>query len=346
MAKNIKTPAAPELDTEVANRLSDPFEVNYLGVLRTNDPLLLERGGNGSAAYEAYRDLKRDGKVFAWLQKRKLAVISRPWQVEPVADTPKGKQDAKTVSDILKALNFDQMCSDLLDALLMGWAPMEIVWTVRGGLVVPSRVIKRAQRRFVYLQAGEHVAPELRLLTQANMLTGEALPARKFIVHQVNAEDDNPYGMGLGLQLFWPVFFKRKGIIAWNKLNDRFGVPDNVWDEGGGARTLEYNRQPAGQRNYMITIGPDGKMSALRQVLTPQNFALITPGMDLGEVRRRLGRPAKVTPYALSGETHHDWRFLEPPQERKMFTVISTDGRTVARTQVGPDMDAPEHGGR
>ena len=137
-----------------------------------------------------------------------------------------------------------------------------------------------------------------------------------------------------------------EGLSTEAEVRDRFGVPDHVWDEGGGARTLEYNRQPAGQRNYMITIGPDGKMSALRQVLTPQNFALITPGMDLGEVRRRLGRPAKVTPYALSGETHHDWRFLEPPSERKMFTVISTDGRTVARTQVGPDMDAPEHGGR
>ena len=137
-----------------------------------------------------------------------------------------------------------------------------------------------------------------------------------------------------------------EGLSTEAEVRERFGVPDYIWDEGGGARTLEYNRQPAGQRNYMITIGPDGKMSALRQVLTPQNFALITPGMDLGEVRRRLGRPAKVTPYALSGETHHDWRFLEPPQERKMFTVISTDGRTVARTQVGPDMDAPEHGGR
>ncbi len=137
-----------------------------------------------------------------------------------------------------------------------------------------------------------------------------------------------------------------EGLSTEAEVRERFGVPDYIWDEGGGARTLEYNRQPAGERNYMITIGPDGTMSALRQVLTPQNFALITPGMDLGEVRRRLGRPAKVTPYALSGETHHDWRFLEPPSERKMFTVISTDGRTVARTQVGPDMDAPEHGGR
>ena len=137
-----------------------------------------------------------------------------------------------------------------------------------------------------------------------------------------------------------------EGLSTEADVRDRFGVPDHVWDEGGGARTLEYNRQPAGERNYMVTIGPDGKMSALRQVLTPENFARITPGMALDEVRRRLGRPAKVTPYALSGETHHDWRFLEPPSERKLFTVISTDGRTVARTMVGPDMDAPEHGGR
>lgn len=49
----------------------------------------------------------------------------------------------------------------------------------------------------------------------------------------------------------------------------RFGEPERIWDEPGGARTLEYNRQPAGHQNYMITIGPDGRMSALRQVLAP-----------------------------------------------------------------------------
>ena len=54
--------AAPELETEFANRLRDPFETNYMGVLRTNDPLLLERGNGG---VELYRDLKRDGKVFS-----------------------------------------------------------------------------------------------------------------------------------------------------------------------------------------------------------------------------------------------------------------------------------------
>ena len=57
--------AGPELDTEVANRLRDPFETNYMGVLRSNDPLLLEKGQN----IEIYRDLKRDGKVAAMLDK-------------------------------------------------------------------------------------------------------------------------------------------------------------------------------------------------------------------------------------------------------------------------------------
>lgn len=217
-------PARPELETEIANRLRDPFEATYMGVVRTNDPLLLERG-DGARAFELYRDLKRDGKVFSGLQKRKLAVIAKPWQVEPVEPGPAGEKDAEIVTDMLKLLNFDQLCDELLDALLVGFVPAEIVWAIRNNLVAPARVVKRAQRRFVYVQDDPHAAPALHLLTQADMLKGEAVPERKFLVHRVNPEDDNPYGTGLGLQLYWPVFFKRKGILSWNKLNDRFGSP-------------------------------------------------------------------------------------------------------------------------
>ena len=219
-----KKTTAPELNTEVANRLIDPFERNYMGVLRTNDPLLLERG-NGGHGVELYRDLARDGKVFSGLQKRKLALISRPWQVDPIEDGEAGQRDAGVVMAMLKSVMFDKLCGELLDALLVGFVPAEIVWTVRNGLVTPDRIVKRAQRRFVYVQLDANASPELHLLTASNMLTGEALPPNKFIVHRFNPEDDNPYGMGLGLQLYWPVFFKRKGILSWNKLNDRFGSP-------------------------------------------------------------------------------------------------------------------------
>lgn len=227
----------PELDTEVANRLRDPFETNYMGVVRTNDPLLLERGG--AQAWELYRDLKRDGKVFSGLQKRKLALISRPWQVDPVEAGEAGKRDAEVVTAMLKSVMFDKLCSELFDALLAGFVPAEIVWTYRDGRITPKRIKKRAQRRFVYVQTDPHAEPELRLLTAANMLTGEALEDKKFIVHRVNPEDDNPYGTGLGLQLYWPVFFKRKGILAWNKLNDRFGSPTPWGKYPNGASAKE-----------------------------------------------------------------------------------------------------------
>lgn len=220
-----KATTAPEFDTEVANRLRDPYENNYMGVLRSNDPLLLERGGGNGQAFELYRDLKRDGKVFSGLQKRKLAVIGKAWQVESVAKGSAGAKDVELVTAMLKQINFDTLCNELLDALLVGFVPSEIVWTIRDSMITAARVVKRAQRRFVYAQEDENSPPALRLLTRSNMLNGEPVPDRKFIVHRVNPEDDNPYGTGLGLQLYWPVFFKRKGILSWNKLNDRFGSP-------------------------------------------------------------------------------------------------------------------------
>lgn len=230
-------PTVPDLQTEVANRLVDPFETAFQGIIRTNDPLLIERGEHGNP-WALYRDLKRDGKIFSCLQKRKLALISRPWNVDPIEEGEAGQADAEIVSDILTNLQFDNLCAELMDATIVGFVPAEIVWDVVDGRIVPVRVLKRAQRRFVYVQTDANKPPELRLLTAANMLTGEPLPERKFIVHRVNPEDDNPYGTGMGLQLFWAKFFKNKAILSWNKTNDRFGSPTpwGKYPNGSGAK--------------------------------------------------------------------------------------------------------------
>ncbi|MDR6212638.1 outer membrane protein assembly factor BamE [Paracidovorax wautersii] len=110
----------------------------------------------------------------------------------------------------------------------------------------------------------------------------------------------------------------------------RFGEPDRVWDEPGGARTFEYNRQPAGHQNYMITIGPDGRMAALRQVLAPHQFAQIVPGMPQEEVRRRLGQPMKQTTYERKGETDWDWRWNDGGTQPMVFTAtFDAQGRVL-----------------
>lgn len=135
-----------------------------------------------------------------------------------------------------------------------------------------------------------------------------------------------------------------EGVSTEADVRARFGEPQRIWDGDGGARVFEYSRQPEGHRNYMITIGPDGRMSALRQVLTPQNFARVQPGMMMEDVRRLLGQPHKVTPYELQRETHWDWRFLDGPNssDAKVFTaVFNTDWRVVStRTVRDPALDA------
>jgi outer membrane protein assembly factor BamE (lipoprotein component of BamABCDE complex) len=70
----------------------------------------------------------------------------------------------------------------------------------------------------------------------------------------------------------------------------------------------------------MITIGADGKMSALRQVLKPVNFAKVLPGLDKAQVRRLLGMPARTQSYALKQEEVWDWRFADG-QENKVFSA-------------------------
>lgn len=115
-------------------------------------------------------------------------------------------------------------------------------------------------------------------------------------------------------------------------VRSRFGEPERVWDEAGGARTFEYNRQPAGHQNYMITIGPDGRMKALRQVVAPHVFEQVRAGMTQQEVRRMLGKPAKRMTYERKRETDWDWRYVDPPTTEMLFTVTFGDDGRVLRT--------------
>jgi hypothetical protein len=134
-----------------------------------------------------------------------------------------------------------------------------------------------------------------------------------------------------------------EGVATEADVRQRFGQPEQIWDGPGGARILEYNRQPAGQKNYMITVSPDGRMTALRQVLNPGNFARVQPGMTMEDVRKLLGKPARTTNYALKNESAWDWRYLEPPNTAMVFTVWFNPDYRVLRSGSAPDPQAPEN---
>ncbi len=134
-----------------------------------------------------------------------------------------------------------------------------------------------------------------------------------------------------------------EGVATEADVRAQFGEPFQVWEGANGERIFEYPRQPDGHRNYMITIGTDGKMSALRQVLTAENFAKVTPGMMMEDVRKLLGEPMSRVPYELSKEVHYNWRYMDGTESRIFTTIFSSDLRVL---RVGSALDVREQGGQ
>lgn len=132
----------------------------------------------------------------------------------------------------------------------------------------------------------------------------------------------------------------QEGVSTEADVRARFGNPEAVWEAPGGGRTFEYNRNPAGHENYMITIGPDGRMSALRQVLNPGNFANVKPGMSMEQVRRMLGKPALQQDVPLRNQSAWSWRWMRQPNTPMLFTVWFDRDLRVVSSQTQPDPEA------
>lgn len=116
-----------------------------------------------------------------------------------------------------------------------------------------------------------------------------------------------------------------KGVSSEADVRMVMGKPEIVWEEEDGTRTLEYPKGPEGARTWMFSIDRYGKMLDYRQVLTPENFGRIRPGMTRDEVRRMLGTPGSVVQFRLKNEEVWDWRYLDGVNT-KMFNVHFDSG--------------------
>jgi hypothetical protein len=136
-----------------------------------------------------------------------------------------------------------------------------------------------------------------------------------------------------------------EGVSTEVEVRQQFGEPATVTVEADGTRTMEYPRQPEGWTNYVIKVGPDGKMSSLRQLLADDNFARVQPGMDRLQVRALLGPAAEQKRYALKNEEVWSWRY-KPVNESRMFSVtFGPDGKVLGSAK-GEDPRETAQAGR
>lgn len=229
------------LRQEIATVDRDILFPAFDGILRNADDTLLTRGG--ADGLKIYDHLERDGSVFGYLNKRKLAVTARPWEVVPGGPGAREKQAAEVAKAMLDALGFDRLTTSLMDALLKGFAVAEVLWDTDGATIYPREIKPKNQRRFHF-----DVDGGLRLLTPQNMYHGEPVPDRKFIVHTFGDKDGTPYGLGLGTRLFWYVLFKREDFRSWLLFLDKYASPTAVGKYPAGAGEPE-------QRKLLSALG-------------------------------------------------------------------------------------------
>lgn len=214
--------AKPVLEEVAVSVAGVDITIPFMGALREIQDTVLRRLSNN---YEAYSELRRDDQVHACFQQRRQAVLARELVVEPGALDAQSVAAADHLRENLASIAFDRSCDKMLWGAFYGHSVAECMWELG-----PDRKVRLAKAkvrtpwRFRYTPSGE-----LRMLTRSNTLQGEALPAKKFWTTSWGADnDDDPYGLGLAHQLYWPVFFKKQGLGFWLRALEKYGAPSTV----------------------------------------------------------------------------------------------------------------------
>jgi phage gp29-like protein len=229
-----KRPEMGEVATTLDGRDITRGYVNSLPLLQPQDRVLYERAGGN---YEIYEEIARDDQVKASFEQRRLAVVSREWDVEPGDTSRKAKKAADFLSEQLKHIGWDRVSDLMLWGVFYGYAVGELVYASDGAMIGIDAIKVRKQRRF-----GFSPDMELRLLTMHQPM-GERLPPNKFWTFVTGADnDDEPYGLGLAHWLYWPVWFKRNGVKFWLIFLEKFGQPTSKGTYPAGATPEERTR--------------------------------------------------------------------------------------------------------
>ena len=208
--------------------------VDALPLLPPEDPILQSKGGGNLTLYEA---LYSHPDVKIAMDQRVLGLLGKEWYVEPGGTMRRDRMAADLVREAMETLGFES--DDGTHAMQAGWdsatakmqtagvffgyGAAECLWAPDGGTVTLEKIKVKKSRRFGYGPDGR-----LKLLTTAQPL-GEPVPPRKFWQLACGAlDDDEPYGLGLGHWLYWPVWFLRNGHRFWSLFLEGLATPPVV----------------------------------------------------------------------------------------------------------------------
>lgn len=200
-------PEKPPIDVEVGGVTADDFGVSFVEDIRVPGDTILAKHGGDLGVYEK---LRSDWQVQSAFQQRRTAVVKCEYYVEPGGEDAPSVAAAEDLKAQLDSINFDRACYKSLTAIFDGYSVTECLFRRDGTKIVLADLRVRKARRFRFDRDGG-----LRLVTRSNRV-GTLMPPTKFWVFRAGADDDDePYGLGLGHHLYWPIWLKRNAIRHW-----------------------------------------------------------------------------------------------------------------------------------
>ncbi|MFZ5448616.1 MAG: DUF935 domain-containing protein [Thermodesulfobacteriota bacterium] len=178
--------------------------------------------GNIYRQMELFEEMEeKDAHLTAILQTRKMAVLSKDYEVMPYSNTPENEAIAAQLGEIVYGIpNLEEAFLDLLDAIGKGFALSEILWEVANGQARVSELRWIPQKKVTF---GEDWKP--RLLTSDANWQGVTPPLWKVIYHRYKARSGHANRSGILRVVGWMYLLKNFALKDWAAFNEVFGMP-------------------------------------------------------------------------------------------------------------------------
>jgi len=101
------------------------------------------------------------------------------------------------------------------------------------------------------------------------------------------------------------------GVSTEGEVRSVMGAPAVEFANGDGSRQLAYPRGPLGTQTFMVDVGSDGKLIAVRGVLRDEIFFQVKPGMTRDEILRLIGPPGETMEFKNLNQVAWDYRYTD-----------------------------------
>jgi phage gp29-like protein len=202
----------------------------------------------GGEGYLTYRKMQHDPQIKACLSTKKVAVLSRGWEVHPASESAADVAVGDFVRGCLNEMRGSvlDVLYDAMDALALGVSILELNWCLRPDGLIGLTSIKAKDPAYFLFETDPFLnitairgLPALTALTPAASrrpspnsgrglgggLAEGLLPVEKFVIYPFQPSYANPMGLS-DLRAAWQSWFIKQQLQRWwAKYLEKFGMP-------------------------------------------------------------------------------------------------------------------------